>query len=85
MAKPAGQWNRARVVVNGNHIEQWLNGEKVIEIERGGAEMKERIAKSKFKNTAGFGENARGRILIQEHGDEVDYRNIKIRVLEPGK
>ena len=79
---PIGEFNRTRIVVKGNHIEHWLNGVKVVEFERGGEKLKQHIAESKFKNTKGFGETAKGHILLQDHGDAVWYRNIKIRTLK---
>ncbi|MCI0525702.1 MAG: DUF1080 domain-containing protein [Acidobacteria bacterium] len=80
--KPLGEFNHTRIIVKGNHIEHWLNGVKVLEFERGGEKLKQHIAESKFKTTKGFGETAKGHILIQDHGDEVWYRNIKIRNLK---
>jgi 3-keto-disaccharide hydrolase len=80
--KPMGEFNRTRIVVKGKHIEHWLNGVKVVEFERGGEKLKQHIAESKFKNTKGFGETAKGHILLQDHGDAVWYRNIKIRTLK---
>ena len=77
-----GEFNQTRIVVKGNHIEHWLNGVKVVEFERGGEKLKQHIAESKFKNTNGFGEIAKGHILLQNHGDAVWYRNIKIRSLK---
>jgi hypothetical protein len=78
---PPGQWNEVRLLVEGNRVQHWLNGVKVVEFERGGPELKALIAKSKFKNTAGFGEVAKGHILLQDHPGEVAFRNIKIRPL----
>jgi hypothetical protein len=80
--RPVGEFNETRIIVNGNHIEHWLNGVKVLEFERGSNQFKERIALSKFKNTKGFGETVKGHILLQDHGDAVWYRNIKIRKLK---
>ncbi|MGH9846073.1 MAG: 3-keto-disaccharide hydrolase [Blastocatellia bacterium] len=79
---PVGEFNRTRIVVKGNHIEHWLNGVKVVEFERGSEAFKQRIAQSKFKTTKGFGEISKGHILLQDHGDAVWYRNIKIRTLK---
>ena len=78
-ANPPGEWNRATVLVRGNHVEHWLNGFKVVEYERGSAELKALIAQSKFAQAAGFGETADGAILLQDHGDTVDFRSIKLR------
>lgn len=78
-ARPPGEWNEARLVVDGNRVEHWLNGVKVVEFERGSPELKALIAESKYKTIAGFGEAPRGHVLLQEHGDEVAFRNIKIR------
>jgi hypothetical protein len=76
---PPGQWNQARILVQGKHVEHWLNGTKVLEYERGGAEFLRHKAESKFKDLPGFGEAESGHILLQDHGNEVHYRNIKIR------
>ena len=81
--KPIGEFNQVRIIVRGNHIEHWLNGVMVVQFERGSEDLKQRIAQSKFKNTKGFGETAKGHILLQDHGDAVWYRNIKIRELKP--
>jgi hypothetical protein len=82
---PPGQWNESRVVVDGNHVEHWLNGVKVLSFERGSPEMKKLIAESKFKDISGYGEVAKGHLLIQDHGNEISFRNIKIRPGKPGK
>ncbi len=79
--KSAGEWNTARIVVQGNHVEHWLNGVKILEYERGSEAFKEAIAKSKFNTTQGFAEAASSPILLQAHGDKVTFRNIKIKEL----
>jgi hypothetical protein len=78
---PIGEWNNARILVKGNHVEHWLNGKKVLDYERGGKIFLEHKAVSKFKDREGFGEAKSGHILLQDHGNQVFYRNIKIRVL----
>ncbi|HQG63692.1 MAG TPA: DUF1080 domain-containing protein [Bacteroidales bacterium] len=74
-------WNRATIVVNGNKVQHWLNGMMTVEYERGTDAWKELVAKSKFKTSPGFGEVQEGRILLQDHGDKVSFKNIKIRSL----
>ena len=76
-----GQWNRARIEVKGNKVAHFLNGVKVLEITKGSKEFKEAIAKSKFSKAPGFGEFEDGYILLQDHGNEVSFRNIKIKEL----
>src|SRR6266404_5140042 len=81
--KPPGEINQSRIVVKGNHVEHWLNGVKVLEYECGSEEVKAAVARSKFKNTAGFGDKVRGHILLQDHNSEVWFRNLKIREPAP--
>ncbi len=78
---PIGEWNHARILSQGKHVEFWLNGEKTLECERGSAEFRDAVAESKFKNIPDFGEWADGHILLQEHGSEVSFRNVKLREL----
>ncbi|HEX4946029.1 MAG TPA: DUF1080 domain-containing protein [Blastocatellia bacterium] len=80
--KPIGEFNQSKIVVKGNHIEHWLNGQKMLEYERGSDPLKQRIAESKFKTTKGFGETAKGHILLQDHGDQIWFRNLKIRQIK---
>jgi hypothetical protein len=80
-AKPVGEWNESRIIVNGNKVEQWLNGAKTVETEMGSEELKALVAKSKYKNTAGFGLKKKGPILLQDHGAVVEFRSLKLRPL----
>lgn len=77
--KPVGEWNNSRILVQGNHVEQWLNGKKTVEFEFGSEELKKLIATSKFRDTKGWGMKTSSPILLQDHGDEVTFRSIKIR------
>ena len=76
---PIGEWNHARIVVKGKHVEHWLNGIKVLKYERGGKEFLAHKAESKFKDRPDFGEALQGHVLLQDHGNEVHFRNVKIR------
>lgn len=76
-----GVWNRARIVVKGLYVEQWLNNQMTVKYERGTEQWRELVAASKFSNVPGFGESTGGHILLQDHGTEIAFRNIKIREL----
>jgi hypothetical protein len=76
---PVGEWNTARIVVNGKHVEHWLNGAKVLETDLDSKAFREAVALSKFKNVRQFGELPGGHILLQDHGNRVSFRNIKVR------
>ena len=80
--KPIGEWNTSRLVVRGNHVEHWLNGRQVLAYELGSPEVKEGIAKSKFKDEPGFGDKIAGHIMLTFHGDEAWIRNIRIKELK---
>jgi hypothetical protein len=79
VSKPAGEWNRARLVVNGPNVEHWLNGEKIVEYELWSDDWKHRVQASKFKDMPRYGLMRTGHIALQDHGDWVAFRNIRIR------
>jgi hypothetical protein len=79
--KPAGQWNKAKIVIKAGKGESWLNGKKVVDFPTQGAEWDALVANSKFKTWDGFGSFQKGKIALQDHGDKVSYRNIRIKEL----
>lgn len=81
VVRPAGEWNAVRIVVDGARVEHWLNGEMVVEYELWSRDWEARIANSKFVDWPGYGRASRGHIGLQDHGDWVAYRNIRIREL----
>jgi hypothetical protein len=85
VTKPVGAWNHARLVVCGNQVEHFLNGEKVVSYELGSADWQKRYEASKFKEWPGFGKQPKGHICLQDHGDRIEFRDIKIRILKEGQ
>jgi len=81
--KPVGEFNEARILFRGGHGEHWLNGAKALEFDLGTPDMNERLAASKYRDIADFAKKRRGHIVLQDHGDAVWFRNIRIRELQP--
>ena len=79
VTRPVGEWNQARLIVVGSHVEHWLNGVKLLEYERWTPEWTAKVAASKFAQWPSYGLARRGHIGLQEHGDVVSFRNIRIR------
>jgi hypothetical protein len=78
-SRPVGEWNEMRMIVDGPHVEYWMNGVQQCTYELWSEEWNARVAASKFKQWPGFGMNKRGHIALQDHGNPVWYRNIVIR------
>ena len=79
--KPIGEWNHSKVVAKGTILEHWINGKRVLKIDIGGPEWPRLKKESKFSKVEGFGGPKAGHILLQDHGDEVWFRSIRIRGL----
>ncbi|MDB4409132.1 DUF1080 domain-containing protein [Akkermansiaceae bacterium] len=80
--KPVGEWNQSSIVAKGNHLQHFLNGEKVIDLKVGSDEWKKLVGESKFKKQEAFAENAKGRLMLQDHSDPVWYRNLAVKELK---
>ncbi len=80
VVRPAGEWNEARIGVQGNHVEHWLNGQRAVSYELRSGDWEERVRRSKFATMPRYGREPRGHIALQDHGDRVAYRNIRIRL-----
>jgi hypothetical protein len=79
--RPAGEFNVSEIIVQDNKIQHWLNGRQLLSATVGSRDWKERVAISKFSDVDGFGQNARGRIMLTDHGSEVWFRNFKLELL----
>ncbi len=80
--KPAGEWNTLRIVISPSKCEQYMNGVKYCEYVKGSKDWDERVAASKFSKMPAFGKSTKGHICLQDHGNLVSFRNIKIRPIE---
>jgi hypothetical protein len=80
--KPVGQFNRARLIVRGNRVEHWLNGRKIVSYQFGSQDLAKLIADSKFKDLPRFAKVSEGHVSLQHHGEEVWFRNVRIRRLD---
>ncbi len=80
--KPAGEWNTTKIVVDNGHVEHWLNGTKVVEYELWSEDWEELVASGKWADFPGYGRYSEGHIALQDHGDQVWFRNMKILELE---
>ena len=82
--RPAGEWNSMRILIAppGQKSEIWMNGVKYAEFVKGSDDWNQRVAKSKFGQMKNFGKPTKGYISLQDHGDDVAFRNIKIRVID---
>lgn len=81
--RAAGEWNQARILACGPHVEHWLNGEKVVEYELGSADWKARVAACKWKDRPDYGRRTSGHIVLQDHGDRVSFRSLKLQRIAP--
>lgn len=84
LLKPVGEWNTSRIIIKGNRVEHWLNDSPVLSYELGSPELMAAIAKSKFNKAEGFGTKIQGHIMLTDHQDGCEFRNMKILVV-PGK
>jgi len=81
VTRPAGQWNHTKIVVQGAHVEHWLNGTKVVEYELWSDDWQRRVEGCKWKDHPDYGRRKSGHLVLQDHGDRVAYREIRVRTL----
>lgn len=79
---PPGEWNASRIIVRGQHVEHWLNGDRVLAYELGSPEVMAGLAQSKFAKEPGFGDKIAGRLMLTYHSDDCWFRNVKLRELK---
>jgi hypothetical protein len=84
VTRPVGEWNEVRIVAHGPHVEHWLNGVKVVAYELWTEDWKAKVKATKFAQWPRYGLNERGHIALQDHDDEVWFRNLKVRRLDAG-
>jgi hypothetical protein len=82
VTRPIGEWNEIRLIVRGAHVEHWMNGVKLLEYELWSDDWNKRMKASKFAKMPAYGRARRGHLVLQDHGDLVWYRNIKIKELK---
>ncbi len=80
--KPVGEWNTTKIVARGTRIEHWLNGKMILAFDTAGPEYLKAVSKSKFKDLDKFAQNPKGRIMLQDHGDQVWFRSITLTKLD---
>jgi hypothetical protein len=80
--KTPGEWNTSKIVIDGDKVQHWLNGEKVVDVEIDSEDWKKKVSESKFASWEKFGKSKRGHIAFQDHSDPVWYRNIKIKAMD---
>ena len=80
---PVGAWHTSKIVVNNNHIEHWLDGKRILSVDRNSEGFKKGVSDSKFSTYPNFGQIREGHILLQDHGHSVAFKNIKIRQIKP--
>jgi 3-keto-disaccharide hydrolase len=81
VTRPVGEWNDIRLIVNGTHVEHWMNGVKLLEFEQFSPDWYARLKASKFSKMPPYGRHMRGHLVLQDHGALVTFRNIKIKTL----
>jgi 3-keto-disaccharide hydrolase len=81
VTRPVGEWNDIRLIVKGTHVEHWMNGVKLLEFEQFSPDWYARVKASKFSKMPPYGRHMRGHLVLQDHGNVVTFRNIKVKSL----